>query len=101
MLEYDAKGKIFSLRVQKQAVPVTIQTVTHKIRGQFYLRPKSRVKDELEEAEQQFLALTDAEVYGPDGAALFHSDFLTVNRDHIVWLLLEEEPEAEQFDLPE
>ena len=95
MQEYDYKGKVFTQRVRKEAVRVTIQTVAGRLHGFVYLRPGNRIKDELEAAEQ-FLAVTDAQVLGPDGAVLMSADFLTLNRDHIVWLIVEEEPQSSE-----
>jgi len=67
---------------------VTIQTTTHMMRGRMHVRRDQRVKDELDR-DENFLALTDVHVQGPDGQTLFHSPFLAVKRDHIVWVMPE------------
>ena len=89
-IEYDEKGKIFTDIVSKDAVRVTIQTTTHMIRGQMYVRHDKRVKDELDITES-FLPLTDVSVLGPDGQTLFQSPFLAVQRSHIVWVIPEQD----------
>lgn len=91
-IEYDEKGKIFTDIVTKTAVPATIQTTTHLMRGRVHVRRDQRIKDELDQNEK-FLALTDVSVLGPDGQALFQSPFLAVQRSHIVWVIPEQKPD--------
>ena len=86
--EYDENGKIFTDIISKISTYVTLQTTTHMIRGRMHVRRDQRVKDELDRSEK-FLALTDVQVLGPDGQALFQSPFLAVDRDHIVWVMPE------------
>ena len=80
------KGKIFTNVVPKTPVPAIIQTITHRISGEVYMKPDERLKDELNRSEQ-FLAVTDAKVFNENGDVIFTSKFLTLNRDHIVWLI--------------
>lgn len=91
--EYDEKGKIFTDIVSKVSIYVKLQTTTHMIRGRMHVRRDQRVKDELDRSEK-FLALTDVQVLGPDGQALFQSPFLAVKREHIVWVM----PEAKSSE---
>jgi hypothetical protein len=91
-IEYDEKGKVFTDIVTKVSTFVTIQTTTHMMRGHMHVQRDQRVKDELDR-EENFLALTDVHVQGPDGQTLFHAPFLAVRRDHIVWVM--PEPEAD------
>ena len=93
--EYDEKGKIFTDIVSKVAVPSTIQTTTHLIRGQVHVRRDQRIKDELD-LNEGFLALTDVSVMGPDGQTLFQAPFLAVRRSHIVWVLPEQNRAGEK-----
>ena len=88
----DAKGKIFTDIVRKDEVPVTIQTVTNLVHGHIFLRPEQRIKDELNSSQDQFIAVTDAEVYGLNGQLLYRSEFLTFNKQHIIWLRPDDEP---------
>lgn len=87
-IEYDEKGKVFTDIVTKVSTFVTIQTTTHMMRGHMHVQRDQRVKDELDR-EENFLALTDVHVQGPDGQTLFHAPFLAVRRDHIVWAMPE------------
>jgi hypothetical protein len=43
-------------------------------------------------SQDQFIAVTDAEVYGLNGQLLYRSEFLTLNKQHIIWLRPDEEP---------
>lgn len=85
-IRVDAKGKYYTDIVRKDEVPVLIQTVTNLMHGKIFLRPEQRVKDGLNEAQEAFLAVSDAEVFGADGQLLYRAGFLTVNKNHIVWL---------------
>ena len=90
--EYDEKGKIFTDIVSKVSIPATVQTTTHLMRGHLHVRRDQRIKDELD-LQENFLALTDVSVMGPDGQTLFQAPFLAVRRSHIVWVLPEQSPD--------
>jgi hypothetical protein len=89
-IRIDAKGKYYTDIVRKDEVPVLIQTVTNLVHGNIFLRPEQRVKDGLNESQESFIAVTDAEVYGADGQIVHRAGFLTVNKHHIVWMKPEE-----------
>jgi hypothetical protein len=93
--EYDEKGKIFTDIVSKVAVPATIQTTTHLIRGQLHVRRDQRIKDELD-LNENFLAMTEVSTLGPDGQTLFQTPFLAVRRSHIVWVIPEQNQNRER-----
>ncbi len=86
----DPKGKIFTNVVQKNELPVMIQTVTGLIHGHIYLHPDQRLVDEMN-GDDRFLAVTDAEVYGEAGRVEHYSKFLTLNKRHVVWIRPDEE----------
>jgi hypothetical protein len=85
-IEFDDKGKYFTDIISKKAVPAVIQTATHRIEGAIHVRLDGRIKDELDRTDM-FLAVTDAKVFGPDGSVLYQSDFITISRAHIVWVI--------------
>jgi hypothetical protein len=91
-IEYDGKGKFFTEVLTKTPKLVTLQTVTHRIHGTAYVHPNDRLKDELNKPEQ-FLAITDATIYDQKGNILQECRFIAVHRDHIVWVLPDEEIE--------
>jgi hypothetical protein len=90
----DSKGKIFTDIVRKEEVPVLIQTLTNVIHGNIFLRPEQRIKDGLNDSPEAFIAVTSAEIYSPSGQLLHQADFLTVNKQHIVWLRPDDETPA-------
>ena len=94
-IEYDEKGKIFTDIVSKIAVYATVQTTTHLMRGRIHVRRDQRIIDELD-LNENFLALTDVSVLGPDGQMLFQSPFLAVRRAHIVWVIPEQKTGEEK-----
>lgn len=87
---FDDKGKFFTELISKEAVPVIIQTLTHRIQGQIHIRPGERVKDEINQADA-FVAVTQAKIIDPGGRELYQCEFIAVNREHIVWILPEDE----------
>ena len=89
-IHYDEKGKFYTDIISKQAIPVLIQTSTNRIRGNIYVRPAERIKDQINQ-EDMFLAVTDAIIFDLAGEELYHSDFLLVNREHLIWLLPEDQ----------
>ena len=91
----DAKGKTYTDVVRKDEVSALIQTTSNLVHGQLYLRPGLRLKDELNGAGEQFLAVTNAEVYNANGQVLVRSEFLTVNKAHIIWIRPDEEAPGE------
>ncbi len=91
-IEFDEKGKYFTDIIQKVAVPATIQTVLHRIEGSIHVRPDQRIKDELDLSEP-FLAVTGAVIYAAEGGILIEADFVSVRREHIVWVVPRDEPE--------
>ena len=90
---YDDKGKVFTDIVPKKPIPVIIQTQNQSIHGIMYTPQDSRIKDALNDYQEQFFAVTDVVVYDSNGEELHRVDFLAINRDHITWLIPEEETE--------
>jgi hypothetical protein len=85
-IEFNEKGKYFTDIISKVAVPAVIQTVMHRIEGSVHIRVDERVKDELDRGEL-FLAVTNAKIFGLDGAMLYETDFMTISRSQIVWVI--------------
>lgn len=88
--QYDDKGKIFTQVVSKRPVRVIIQTVREQIHGTIYVRPEERVIDELN-TPSTFIAVTDARVNDEAGAQLYACEFLTLNKEQVVWIIPDEE----------
>jgi hypothetical protein len=90
----DAKGKTYTDIIQKDEVVALIQTTANLIHGQIYVRAGLRLKDELNGTVDQFIAVTDAEVYNASGQVLVRSAFLTVNKSHVIWIRPDEEDQS-------
>ena len=88
-LHYDDKGKFYTEYVSKNGVNAIIQTLTHRINGKIFIRVGERVTDELNRSEK-FIAVTDATIFDGEGDLSYKCDFITVNRDHIIWIMPEE-----------
>jgi hypothetical protein len=93
----DHKGKYFTDIVTKESLNATIQTLTVRITGKIHVRVQQRLKDELNR-DDQFIAVTDAVVTNTRGEVVYRSDFLTVNRDQIVWLSPNTESENQSVE---
>jgi hypothetical protein len=89
-VRYDDKGKFFTDIITKDPVPSIIQTLVTQIKGNVHVRLNERVKDELNRGEQ-FLALTEAEVFNLQGEKISEAEFMLINRDHIIWVIPDEE----------
>jgi hypothetical protein len=85
VLELDDRGKFFTDVVKKEAILAHIQTLTHRMRGYVHVPQGERLSDAINRAEQ-FIAVTQAEIYNTAGEVIQSSNFLIVNREHIVWL---------------
>jgi hypothetical protein len=94
-LRYDEKGKFFTEFISKTEIPVTIQTVTNLVRGYIYVRKGERLSDELN-GSGIFIPIAEAIVFNANGDKQYKCEFLAVHRDHIVWLMPEEEDTGEK-----
>ena len=97
-IQFDEKGKYYTDIVSKDALPATIQTQTHRIKGNIYVREEERVKDALEKSGR-YLAVTEATIMDEQDQPLYHCDFLALNQEHIVWVVLDVDVQPGQEDL--
>jgi hypothetical protein len=95
VVEFDEKGKFFTDVIVKDVIRSHIQTQEHTILGFVHVRRGERLSDEINKPNT-FLAITEAEIYNQSGEQLYTSDFLVVNRKHIVWLMPIDERKARQ-----
>jgi hypothetical protein len=85
-LEFNEKGKYFTDIISKAAIPAIIQTTMQRIEGFIHVRLDGRLKDELDRNEL-FLAVTNAKIMNLDGSYLYETDFITVSRSQIIWVI--------------
>jgi hypothetical protein len=90
VLEYDDKGKFYTDIISKDRILSHIQTQASYIRGFVHVRRGERLSDEINQ-DLHFIAVTNAEIYDLQGKMLYTSEFLAINRQHIVWLMPIEE----------
>src|SRR4051812_48682863 len=83
----DDNGKTFTDRVRKERIAALVQTATHQVRGIVFCDAELRLKDELNGSQEHFIAMADAEILSSDGKVLQRTPFLTLNKQHIVWLM--------------
>lgn len=89
-IQFDEKGKFYTDVVAKKTVQSTIQTITNRLEGNLHVKADNRLIDELKNSGQ-FIALTDATIYNPRGEVLIKTNFVTLNRDQIIWIVPQEE----------
>jgi len=89
-IRYDDKGKFFTDIITKDTVPAIIQTLVTRIQGNMHVRINERVKDELNRGEQ-FLAITDVNIFNLQGQKIYDAEFLLINRDHVIWIIPDDE----------
>jgi hypothetical protein len=83
---FEEKGKIYTNVISKDPIEVIIQTTAQRIRGKIYIRPEERMIDEINQSVG-YLAVTEAHVYDPQGMVVFQTNFMTVNRTQIIWVI--------------
>ena len=86
VLEYDEKGKFYTDIIKKEVVFAQIHTPANRIMGYIHIRIGDRLSDEINQ-DRLFLAVTGAEIFDLAGELLYTSEFLAVNRQHIIWLM--------------
>lgn len=91
-VHFDDKGKYFTEVISKEKVQVLLQTDSHMIRGFIHARHNQRLKDELN-TNEQFIAITDAEILDEQDEVLHSTSFIAINRDKIIWIMPRIPPE--------
>jgi hypothetical protein len=83
------------MHARKEKLRVEIYTVNHRILADLHIFPGARLTDIMQSREtQSFFALTDVEVFDVrTGEELFRSDFIDINRNHIVMIRPMEVPQ--------
>ena len=88
--QIESQDAVSSQYISKKPTPVIIQTSHHRLHGNVHVGLGKRLKDELD-GGLQFLPVTNVVVYGDDGQAVYHSQFLLINREQLVWILPDED----------
>ncbi len=66
---------------EKETVRVVVITAYHRIEGNIFVLPGSRLTDALNSKAKDFLAFTDAKVWElADGRLLYEPSYLAINR---------------------
>jgi hypothetical protein len=83
----DHNGKVFTDQVRKQKVASIIQTTTSRIRGVLFYEVDGRLKDNLNDRAEDFIAVAEAEFLSQSGEVIGRTDFIAVNKRHIEWVM--------------
>ncbi len=96
LTHFDEKGKIFTPVVSKNPIQVTLQTTLHRVHGNIHIRPDERVKSALDNMEEPFLAITEAEAYDSSGKLVMRTNLILIHRSQIIWVVPDEEIRSEE-----
>lgn len=88
----DEKGKVFTPRIRTASVEVDIITLQGVVHGFVHVKPDQRIKDELNNKNEGFLAVTNASLRSHVDAQPREVDFIAVNKSHIVTVVPINEP---------
>jgi len=79
------------MKAEKKEVRVTIYTERHKIDGSYHMVPDARFSDDLNARQKDFIPLTHVTVTDlqDGGGAPVTTDFLALNKHHIVLFLVQ------------
>jgi hypothetical protein len=92
----DEKGKVFTDRVSKLEILVTVRVDDAIIQGTLHVSSDNRLKDELNNNER-FIALTQAQVWTLNGTnPIYSTEVLLINKTRINWIFPREESSMNQ-----
>ncbi len=80
------------MKAEKKQVRVTIYTERHKIEGTYHMVPDARFSDDLNARQKDFIPLTRVtitDLQDSGGTAKTTTDFLALNKHHIVLFLFQ------------
>ncbi|MFQ5615152.1 MAG: hypothetical protein ACE5GO_01645 [Anaerolineales bacterium] len=95
-IRFNEKGKFFTDVVTKIALPVIIQTTNYRIHGSIHIHQNIRIKDMLNRVDEDFIAVTDANVVDSHGHTFYQTYFIAISRKHIVWIIPSEEIKTDE-----
>lgn len=83
----DEKGKVFTPHITKLRLSVTVCIRNWIVEGTVHLRSDHRLKDELNDGGENFIAMTQARVCdASNGKLIAEPEVLIVNKNEIVWV---------------
>ena len=89
--------------VKKDKLKTNIRTSKERIEGIVYKLPQARLLDMMNQKSEPFIAVTEATVCSAvDGKLLYRTDFIAVNKNHVIHIsgeIVEEAANSEK--LPE
>jgi hypothetical protein len=92
MQTVDERGKFFTEKIRKQSVEVLVTTVHGQVRGHVYVLAGQRVKDLLNNGNEQFMALTEVSYIAQDGTHIDDVAFMALNKSHVISVIPINEP---------
>ena len=93
----------YAAKIKKDQLKTFIRTSCETIEGVVYKLPQSRLLDMMNEKSEPFIAVSDATVCSAtDGRLLYHTEFIAVNKNHIIHISEGATQEEDKTDaLPE
>ena len=76
---------VYKKKIEKEKIHAVIRTSYEKIEGYIYKLPQNRLLDMLNHGSENFIPVSNAKLFNVQtGKFLFETDFLAVNKKHIV-----------------
>src|SRR5207253_10093537 len=98
MHKLDERGKYFTDRVNTHHMEVLVVTIKWQVHAYAHLMPGQRIKDLLNNRDEEFIALTDATITRDDSSTE-QVNFVALNKSHIISLIpMTEDPEQTDQD---
>ena len=86
-IRIDHKGKTFQDHAHKQRVASIVQTRSGRLRGFLFQDPDNRLKDNLNDKGEDFIAMEEVELLSPQGSVVDRCPFMAINKHHIEWVM--------------
>lgn len=88
----DEKGKVFTPRVRTAAVEVEVTTIHGLVHGFMHVKVQDRMRDELNRTDEDFIAMTGANIRTRADSVPQKVGFIALNKRHIVSVVPISEP---------
>lgn len=95
VVHYDDKGKFYTDSTVTEKIPVRMKLTSGLIEGYIEISTYSRILEELNKENIEFLQLLNVKIFGEDNKVIQEINKVSLNRNHIIWVIKLEQEEVE------